>query len=51
MMDPVVLFPRTETSTDRPNDGTNGAHFLRDFRIEVSQDGTACSSRRSTSAA
>jgi hypothetical protein len=36
-----VLFPRTETSDDTPGDGTDGAHFPRDFAIQTSADGVA----------
>jgi hypothetical protein len=39
-LDTVVLFPRTETSDDQPEDGTDGAHFPRDFVIQTSADGT-----------
>jgi alpha-L-rhamnosidase len=37
----VVLFPRTETSDDASGDGTDGAHFPRDFTVQVSADGTS----------
>ncbi|HYH34642.1 MAG TPA: family 78 glycoside hydrolase catalytic domain [Nocardioides sp.] len=40
-LDTVVLFPRTETSDDKPGDGTDGAHFPRDFAVQTSADGSS----------
>ncbi|MCC2592005.1 family 78 glycoside hydrolase catalytic domain [Tessaracoccus sp. OS52] len=40
-LDTVTLFPRTETADDRAGDGTSGAHFPKDFTIDVSPDGAA----------
>lgn len=36
----VVLYPRTETSDDSSSDGTDGAHFPKDYAIQVSGNGS-----------
>lgn len=36
----VVLYPRTATADDTAGDATDGAHFPKNFAVQVSDDGT-----------